>query len=476
MYGTRRRYSAAGTLILKMETGSTNAEVEDTNNIRGEDLEEEEASSNNDNQSIINDKNNIVEDLEQRVHELDCKLRQVREERNQVILDNEELQEQLDMSNSAQSAGNVKLNELKNEMIKVTEDMNRLECICTTQEHELKTLSDKLIDLNSVKETVKELNEDTKQFKEDFNRMRTHLNVAAKLELQTQEKMYESRLHHLENVLEEMRQREGHFMRLAEETAVLKDQVDALRELSVISLKSTERYDGSGNVHHNSTEDEEAKAHAAIAAANAAHYAALMDSCSGSSMPQVMLAQSPSVMSEDNTLAKEMMGVANASPHLQTSASFTGMMPESKDYEVTEVTASEPTITLPSAPDENTNEPEANNNNGVATANAPDANDSASAESDEGIEEDDELLSEMREAAAAGPNYDNAKLKLLEAGEDGGGGNDGNAKQGIKVSGTLKLTSRDPLVDHRDKDRLHDHSSVGCFPSCVLTVWGTLFD
>ena len=72
---------------------------------------------------------------------------------------------------------------------------------------------------------AQELNEDTKQFKEDFNRMRTHLNVAAKLELQTQEKMYESRLHHLENVLEEMRQREGHFMRLAEETAVLKDQV-----------------------------------------------------------------------------------------------------------------------------------------------------------------------------------------------------------------------------------------------------------
>lgn len=70
-----------------------------------------------------------------------------------------------------------------------------------------------------------ELNEDTKILKEDFSRVKTHLNVAAKLELQTQEKMYESRLYHLENVLEEMRQREGHFMRLAEETAVLKDQV-----------------------------------------------------------------------------------------------------------------------------------------------------------------------------------------------------------------------------------------------------------
>ena len=76
-----------------------------------------------------------------------------------------------------------------------------------------------------INSSLKELSEDSKTLKEDFGRVKTHLNVAAKLELQTQEKMYESRLYHLENVLEEMRQREGHFMRLAEETAVLKDQV-----------------------------------------------------------------------------------------------------------------------------------------------------------------------------------------------------------------------------------------------------------
>ena len=78
---------------------------------------------------------------------------------------------------------------------------------------------------------LQELNEDTKMLKEDFGRVKTHLNVAAKLELQTQEKMYESRLYHLENVLEEMRQREGHFMRLAEETAILKDQVNIQGDL-----------------------------------------------------------------------------------------------------------------------------------------------------------------------------------------------------------------------------------------------------
>ena len=35
--------------------------------------------------------------------------------------------------------------------------------------------------------------------KEDYTRMKSHLNVSAKLELQTQERMYESRLLHLEN-------------------------------------------------------------------------------------------------------------------------------------------------------------------------------------------------------------------------------------------------------------------------------------
>merc|ERR1719510_1323241 len=152
------------------------------------------------------------------------------------MVENEELQEQVDMANSAQSTGNIRMNEVRNDLNKVTEEVTRLEYLCTSQEHELKSLSDKMCDLNSVKETVKELNEETAQFKEDFSRMRTHLNVAAKLELQTQEKMYESRLHHLENVLEEMKQREGHFLHLAEETAVLKDQVDTLRELSVKSM------------------------------------------------------------------------------------------------------------------------------------------------------------------------------------------------------------------------------------------------
>ena len=61
----------------------------------------------------------------------------------------------------------------------------------------------------------------------------------------------------------EMKQREGHFLHLAEETAVLKDQVDALRELSVISLKNEHAIMENGANRNAMLSDKEAKAHAA---------------------------------------------------------------------------------------------------------------------------------------------------------------------------------------------------------------------
>ena len=61
----------------------------------------------------------------------------------------------------------------------------------------------------------------------------------------------------------EMKQREGHFLHLAEETAVLKDQVDALRELSVITMKTDNAIMESSGNRDGRTFDKEAKAHAA---------------------------------------------------------------------------------------------------------------------------------------------------------------------------------------------------------------------
>ena len=60
-----------------------------------------------------------------------------------------------------------------------------------------------------------------------------------------------------------MKQREGHFLHLAEETAALKDQVDSLRELSVISLKNESAIMENGYSRDATMSDKEAKAHAA---------------------------------------------------------------------------------------------------------------------------------------------------------------------------------------------------------------------
>ena len=49
-----------------------------------------------------------VDLMEQKVHDLDNRLKQMKEERDQVIQENEELQEQLDMTNTNNSVGKSK--------------------------------------------------------------------------------------------------------------------------------------------------------------------------------------------------------------------------------------------------------------------------------------------------------------------------------------------------------------------------------
>ena len=88
------------------------------------------------------------------------------------------------MTNTSASVGMQRINEVKNEVTKLAEEVNRIDYSVTTQEHELKTLSDHMCDLNSLKESVKEHSEEIIIIKEDYTRMKTHLNVSAKLELQ----------------------------------------------------------------------------------------------------------------------------------------------------------------------------------------------------------------------------------------------------------------------------------------------------
>ncbi len=99
------------------------------------------------------------------------------------------------------------------------------------------TVNDKVKEVSTLKDSVRTVMEETACVKEDFLNLKNHLNLAAKIELQTNEKMYENRLHHLEKMLEEMRHREESFLHIAEETNILKDQVG--KELKYLKKKTT---------------------------------------------------------------------------------------------------------------------------------------------------------------------------------------------------------------------------------------------
>ena len=58
--------------------------------------------------------------------------------------------------------------------------------------------------------------------------------------------------------------------------------------------------------------------------------------------------------------------------------------------------------------------------------------------------------------------YENAKLMLMQTDEAGSG------MPSIKVSGTLKLV---PPKQHQKDDQ-----RGGCLPSCLISIWGYLFD
>jgi len=378
--------------------------------------------------------------MEQKVHELDARLRQMKEERDQVIAENDELQEQLDMTNTSASVGMQRINEVKNEVTKMAEEVNRIDYTVTTQEHELKTLSDNMCDLNSLKESVKEHSEEIIIIKEDYTRMKSHLNVSAKLELQAQERVYESRLHHLESCLEEMRQREGHIMHLAEETALLKDQVDALRELSVQVLKE-----------------------------DASNYRS-------SFPPSALVLDSPvrslsninmnSFKSEDNNLEREILAGNAIAMQMQQEAEKAAA--ETEVRMETEVIQQQPTPSNDDITENTTTEEDLKNfklqNDEDTSKEKYDLEKNTAAK---------EKPVDVQSTTSADKTEESHLMHISSS----------SPRSGVKLSGTLKLmkpftvqktSSHKKLIDEFEDD--YDFNSSNCFPRVLAAIWSTIFD
>ena len=184
-----------------------------------------------------------------------------------------------------------------------------------------------------------------------------------------------------------------------------------------------------------------------------------MGSCSGSSLPQLLLTQSPiSTQSEDNTLAKEFQAMENQrllqseNPDPSTPTLLVVGNP-SEEYEMEPLQRSSPHSNNHNNTNNNLDR-ENDNNNDVTNEVVDEAN-----------------LSNSNTNLLSGNNneseYDNARLMLLDLDES-------KRLPGIKVSGTLKLRSRDPLMDN-----FHDNNDIpeiGCFPNWMASVWTKVFD
>ena len=93
--------------------------------------------------------------------------------------------------------------------------------------------------MTNILERFQKLLDDTGLLKEDIVQLQGNLNVAAKIEVQTYEKVNESRISRLEKMVEDMKLKENNLLHIIEETNSLKDQIDSLREMSFHASSSS---------------------------------------------------------------------------------------------------------------------------------------------------------------------------------------------------------------------------------------------
>lgn len=103
---------------------------------------------------------------------------------------------------------------------------------------------------------LQKLSDDTGSLKEDIAQLHSNLNVAAKIEVQTYEKINENRIARLEKMVEEMKLKENSLLHIIEETNNLKDQIDSLREMSYHAIPAAGPCDASFDFNEETIEQE----------------------------------------------------------------------------------------------------------------------------------------------------------------------------------------------------------------------------
>ncbi|TRY71863.1 hypothetical protein TCAL_03157 [Tigriopus californicus] len=171
-----------------------------------------------------------LDTLIQRCHDLEAKVRLTEEERDSLVNENEDLFNRISALGSKIEGHETKMNPHEQEVNLIIDEISRLDSSFRSIQSVITGMSDKIKEMSTIRESVQFALEETKEVKDDVSLLKVTLQSAAKPDSQGGTGSFDLRLRQVEDLLIKFAQQEAGLQYILEETKLLKDQVDSLKE------------------------------------------------------------------------------------------------------------------------------------------------------------------------------------------------------------------------------------------------------
>ena len=99
----------------------------------------------------------MMDELEQKCHDLEFKVRRLEEERNETLHENDDLQDQIDVLRTQAESHQEKPDHFESDILRMSEEIARLDGILAGMNQSITTTTEKLKEVNDLKEALRYL-------------------------------------------------------------------------------------------------------------------------------------------------------------------------------------------------------------------------------------------------------------------------------------------------------------------------------
>lgn len=189
-----------------------------------------------------------LDNLIQRCHDLEAKVRLTEEERDSLVNENEDLFNRISALGSKIEGQEAKMNPHEQEVNLIIDEISRLDLSFRSIQSVITGMSEKIKEMSTIRESVQFALDETKEVKDDVSLLKVTLQTAAKPDSQGGTGSFDLRLRQVEDLLIKFAQQEAGLQYILEETKLLKDQVDSLKENTYERKKDSFTHDFCTNV------------------------------------------------------------------------------------------------------------------------------------------------------------------------------------------------------------------------------------